>query len=111
MSDTGLMPPSPETALPDPTDADNVVYDPSLEQLREFSRELETTTEFGSPAYVSEQRSRCADRTKNAVDDEFDAADHAHIETALVSTAGSDAIPTTPTSAGTTSRNGTPASR
>lgn len=83
MSDTGLMPPSPETALPDPTDADNVVYDPSLEQLREFSRELETTTEFGSPAYVSEQRSRCADRTKNAVDDEFDAADHAHIETAL----------------------------
>ena len=83
MSDSGLMPPSPETALPDPTGADNVVYDPSLEQLRAFSREFETATEFGSPAYVSEQRSRCADRTKNAVDDDFEAVDHAHIETAL----------------------------
>ncbi|MEF8778194.1 MAG: phosphoenolpyruvate carboxykinase (ATP) [Natronomonas sp.] len=83
MSDPGLRPPSPETALPDPTEADNVVYDPSLERLREFSKAFETTTEFGSPAYVSEQRSRCADRTKNAIDDEFDAADHAHIETAL----------------------------
>ena len=83
MSDSGLMPPSPETALPDPTEADNVVYDPSPEQLRAFSRELETETEFGSPAYVSQQRSRCADRTKNAVDDEFDAADHDRVETAL----------------------------
>ena len=83
MSDTGLMPPSSETALPDPTEADNVVYDPSPERLRELSRNLETTTEFGSPAHVSEQRSRCADRTKNTVDDEFDAADYAHVETAI----------------------------
>ncbi|WP_254840927.1 phosphoenolpyruvate carboxykinase (ATP) [Natronomonas marina] len=83
MSDTGLRPAQLETALPDPVDADNVVYDPSPERLREFSSDLETTTEFGSPAYVSEQRSRCADRTKNAIDDEFDAADHEHVETAL----------------------------
>ncbi len=83
MSDTGLMSPSPETALPDPDEANNVVYNPSPERLREFSRDLETSTTFGSPAYVSERRSRCADRTKNAIDDEFDAADHARIETAL----------------------------
>ncbi len=83
MSDTGLMPPSPETALSDPAEADNVIYNPSREELRTFSRELETTTEFGSPAYVSEQRSRCADRTKNAIDDEFGADDHAQIETAI----------------------------
>ncbi len=83
MSDTGLMPPSAETALPDPNEADNVIYDPSPERLRAFSRELETATEFGSPAYVSEQRSRCADRTKNAVDDDFEAADYEHVETAL----------------------------
>ncbi|MFO7927438.1 phosphoenolpyruvate carboxykinase (ATP) [Natronomonas sp.] len=83
MSDTGLVSSSPETALPDPAEANNVVYNPSPERLRECSRELETTTEFGSPAYVTEQRSRCSDRTKNAVDDEFDAADHAYVETAL----------------------------
>jgi phosphoenolpyruvate carboxykinase (ATP) len=73
----------PETALPDPSEAENVIYDPSLERLREFSRVQETTTAFGSPAYVSEQRSRCADRTRNAVDDEFTARDYAHVEDAL----------------------------
>ena len=83
MSDTGLMPPSAEAALPDPNEADNVSYNPPPERLRELSRESETTTEFGSPAYVSEQRSRCADRTRNAVDDTFDAADYEHVETAL----------------------------
>ncbi|MFB6156353.1 MAG: phosphoenolpyruvate carboxykinase (ATP) [Haloferacaceae archaeon] len=83
MSDTGTRGLSPGAALPDPTDADNVIYDPSPARLREFSRHLETTTEFGSPAYVSEQRSRCADRTRNAVDDEFDAADYERVESAL----------------------------
>ena len=83
MSDTGLRPAPLQTALPDPVDAANVVYDPPLDRLREFSRHLETTTEFGSPSYVSEQRSRCADRTRNAVDHEFDASDHAHVESAL----------------------------
>jgi phosphoenolpyruvate carboxykinase (ATP) len=83
MSDTGLRPPDLETALPDPADAGNVTYRPSTERLRAFSRDLETTTEYGSPAYVSESRSRCAARTKNAIDDEFDATDYGHVETAV----------------------------
>jgi len=64
-------------------EADDVVYNPSLDRLREFSRELETTTEFGSPAYVSDYRSRSADRTKNAVDDDFDADDRAYVAAAF----------------------------
>ena len=72
-----------ETALPDPAEADNVAYTPSMEQLREFSAEFETTTEFDSPAYVSDQRSRSAESTKNAVDDDFDATDYNCIETAI----------------------------
>jgi phosphoenolpyruvate carboxykinase (ATP) len=72
-----------ETAVPDPDEADNVVHDPPLSRLREFSSHLETTTEFGSPAYVSDQRSRNADRTKNAVDDEFEDADYGRIEDAM----------------------------
>jgi phosphoenolpyruvate carboxykinase (ATP) len=83
MSDTGLLSTSPKTALPDPAHADNVTYNPSAELLRELSKEHELMTEFGSPAYVSEQRSRCADRTKNAVDDAFDGTDYTHVETAL----------------------------
>ena len=66
--------------LPDPQDAENVVYNPSEERLREFSSHLETTTEYGSPSYVSEYRSRCADRTRNAVDDDFDAEDYAYFD-------------------------------
>ena len=73
----------PKTALPDPAEAENVIYDPSLDRLRTFSREMESTTTFGAPAYVSDQRSRCADRTKNAVDDEFTARDYAHVGDAL----------------------------
>ncbi|MFB6161708.1 MAG: phosphoenolpyruvate carboxykinase (ATP) [Haloferacaceae archaeon] len=83
MSELGPPAPSVETALPDPIEADNVVYNPSPDRLRELSSHLETTTEFGSPSYVSDQRSRCADRTKNAVDDEFDERDRAHVEDAL----------------------------
>ncbi len=60
----------PESDFPDPT-SEAVRYEPSFEELREFSRPLETTTEYGSPAYVSEFRSRSADRTKNAIDDDF----------------------------------------
>ena len=69
MSDTGLRPTEAGATLPDPATADDVVYDPSPEWLRERARPEETTTEFGSAAYVSDQRSRRADRTKNAVDD------------------------------------------
>ncbi|GGM61727.1 phosphoenolpyruvate carboxykinase (ATP) [Halarchaeum rubridurum] len=75
--------PSAAEALPDPADADNVVYNPDEAELREFSAHLETTTEFGSPAYVSEQRSRSSDRTKNDVDDEFERADYDRITEAL----------------------------
>jgi phosphoenolpyruvate carboxykinase (ATP) len=69
--------------LPDPSDAENVVYNPSEKRLREFSSHLETTTEYGSPSYVSEYRSRCAGRTRNAVDDDFDADDYVYIERAF----------------------------
>ena len=83
MSGTETTVPTPVGALPDPAEAPNVVYDPPLDRLREFSRELETTTEFGSPSYVSEFRSRCADRTRNAVDDVFGPADRALVDDAL----------------------------
>ncbi|MFC7198798.1 phosphoenolpyruvate carboxykinase (ATP) [Halospeciosus flavus] len=66
--------------FPDPTTADHVTYNPSLADLREFSAHLETTTEYGSASYVSDSRSRSADRTKNAVDAEFDGADDAVVE-------------------------------
>ncbi|MFW6382414.1 MAG: phosphoenolpyruvate carboxykinase (ATP) [Haloferacaceae archaeon] len=63
------------TDYPNPETADHVTYNPSLSALREHSSHLETTTAYGAPAYVSEHRSRSADLTKNAVDDEFDAED------------------------------------
>jgi len=69
--------------FPDPSEA-SVVYDPSLERLRALASGDETTTEYGSPSYVSDQRSRSADRTKSLVDDEFTAADWQAIERALV---------------------------
>ncbi len=69
--------------FPDPETAPNVVYNPSFEQLREFAREDETTTEYGSPRYISEQKSRSADQTKNFVDDEFSEADWNAIEESL----------------------------
>lgn len=83
MSESGMSVQSLETALPDPAVADDVVYNPPMEQLREFSNHLETTTEFGSPSYVSDERSRNADRTKNAVDDDFGADDFARVEEAF----------------------------
>lgn len=83
MSDIGQTVPALETALPDPVEAENVRYNPTLAELREYSRHLETTTEFGSPAYVSEERSRSADHTKNAIDDPFDGADYDRINTAF----------------------------
>ena len=81
MSKTGVA--SYLEELPNPAEAENVVYNPSEKRMREFSEHLETTTEYGSPSYVSEYRSRCADRTKNAVDDEFDASDRAVFEKAF----------------------------
>ncbi|ADB63625.1 Phosphoenolpyruvate carboxykinase (ATP) (plasmid) [Haloterrigena turkmenica DSM 5511] len=59
------------TDYPDPVKADHITYNPSLAVLREYSSHLETTTDYGAPAYVSEYRSRSTDQTKNAVDDSF----------------------------------------
>ena len=61
--------------FPDPEAASNVLYNPSFEQLRDHARHEETPTEYGSPRYISEQKSRSADRTKNLVDDEFSGED------------------------------------
>jgi phosphoenolpyruvate carboxykinase (ATP) len=92
MSDLGMTARSVRRSLPDPHHSDNVVYNPSLARLREFSTPLETTTEFGSPSYVSDQRSRSADRTKNAVDGEFTAADYRHVETAVAAASEGETI-------------------
>ncbi len=83
MTDLGMTRHSVRRALPDPRSSDNVVYNPSLARLREFSTALETTTEFGSPSYVSDDRSRCADRTRNAVDHDFGPDDYEYVETAV----------------------------
>ncbi|ARS91183.1 phosphoenolpyruvate carboxykinase (ATP) [Natrarchaeobaculum aegyptiacum] len=82
MSETRAEPRTAED-IPDPTRASNVRYDPSLEELRELASDDERTTEFGSPAYVSEFRSRSADETKTAVDEEFTAADEALLTDAV----------------------------
>lgn len=65
-----IRPVDPQSAFPDPG-SETVTYEPNFEELRQFSKPLETTTEYDSPAYVSEFRSRSADQTKNAVDDTF----------------------------------------
>ncbi|MFC7058295.1 phosphoenolpyruvate carboxykinase (ATP) [Halovenus salina] len=69
--------------FPNPETAPNVVYNPTFDQLREFADGDETTTEYGSPRYVSEQKSRSADHTKNLIDDEFSEADWTAIESSL----------------------------
>ncbi|THE63449.1 phosphoenolpyruvate carboxykinase (ATP) [Salinadaptatus halalkaliphilus] len=83
MSETGTEARPLVRQLPDPTTASNVRYNPSLEELRELAAHEETTTEFGSPSYVSEFRSRSADRTKNTVDHTFSSRDHDLVDDAL----------------------------
>ena len=73
---------TPEYDFPDP-DGENIRYNPGFELLREFSSTLETTTEYGSPAYVSEFRSRSADRTKTTVDDPFTDEDWRLVQRAI----------------------------
>ena len=68
--------------LPDPASTGTITYQPSLEQLRSFSEPMETTTEYGSPAYVTEITSRSADLTANAVDHEVTDEDRNHLERA-----------------------------
>lgn len=69
--------------FPDPESEPNVLHNPNFEELRSFSDHLETTTEFGSPAYISEKRSRSADQTKNDQDHEFRLNDIDQLSTAL----------------------------
>ena len=83
MSETGIEPSRLVQQLPDPEETDGIVYDPDEETLRAAAAGEETTTEFGSPAYVSEFRSRCAERTKNRVDHDFDSGDWDAIESAI----------------------------
>ncbi|MFC6990786.1 phosphoenolpyruvate carboxykinase (ATP) [Haladaptatus sp. GCM10025707] len=92
MTDLATTVQSLKTALPNPQTADNVIYNPSLEELRELARGHETTTEFGSPSYVSEERSRNADKTKNAVDSDFDDKDYAYLESAFEYAAAEEMI-------------------
>jgi len=84
MSDSGTVRvgglPEP---FPNPVTATHVTYNPSFEDLRSFSRADERTTDYGAPSYVSEFRSRSADRTKNAIDDDFDDADFGLVEDAI----------------------------
>jgi phosphoenolpyruvate carboxykinase (ATP) len=83
MSSQRVEPSTLRDQFPDPAQTATVNYNPSFAALREMASADETTTEFGSPAYVSEQQSRCADQTKNLIDDEFDQADWDAIEAAL----------------------------
>ncbi len=79
-------------ALPDPRTAPNVRHNPTFETLRDLAADDETTTEFGSPSYVSDQRSRSADCTKNLIDDPFDDGDWGAIQDALDIAAETDLV-------------------
>ncbi|AXR78173.1 phosphoenolpyruvate carboxykinase (ATP) [Natrarchaeobaculum sulfurireducens] len=83
MSETGTKARPLAEQLPDPSTASNVRYNPSLEELRELAAHEETTTEFGSPSYVSEFRSRSSDRTKNTVDHDFSDEDYDLVDEAI----------------------------
>ena len=82
MSETGVDAAGLVAELPAPS-AEGVLYDPDDDRLRSLAADDETTTEYGSPSYVSEYRSRCADRTRNRVDDEFGPADWRQMEAAV----------------------------
>ncbi len=69
--------------FPDPESAANVTFNPTFDRLRELAAPDETTTEFGSPSYVSDQRSRSAGRTKNSIDHAFTDEDWDAIQEAL----------------------------
>jgi phosphoenolpyruvate carboxykinase (ATP) len=73
----------PTSGLPDPRRTASVEYEPSLSALRSCSEHEETRTVYGSASYVSRVRSRSADRTKNALDDEFGAEDWRLVEEAV----------------------------
>lgn len=70
-------------AVPDPRSASNVTYNPAFDELRAASDHLETRTAYGAPSYVSRERSRSADKTKNLVDDVFDEEDWGIVRNAI----------------------------
>ncbi len=86
-----VEPPQFWDEFPDP-DAANVTHNPSVEELRAFARHDETTTEFDSPRYVSEQRSRSADKTKTLADDDFSEDDWDALTAATEVAADTDLI-------------------
>ena len=73
----------PLKRFPNSGTATHVQDNPCRERLRAWSAHLETTSAFGAPAYVSEHKSRSADRTSTAVDDRFAPTDWSIIQTAL----------------------------
>ena len=83
MSELGRTPDTAPDILPDPGDRDNVQFNPTAAELRTLAQESEATTTFGAPAYVSAQRSRSADRTRNAIDATFGPSDHGVIDDAV----------------------------
>ncbi len=59
-----------------------ILGNPDRATLREMARADETTTEYGSPSYITQHRSRSADKTRNSVDGELTDADRATIQQA-----------------------------
>lgn len=92
MSETEINKQQLVSRLPDPEESENIIHNPPTDELRAFSADLETTTEFESPSYVSIEKSRNAEKTKNRIDDEFDAADWKFINEALESANESELV-------------------
>ncbi|QIO25328.1 phosphoenolpyruvate carboxykinase (ATP) [Haloarcula sp. JP-L23] len=92
MSKTAINKQQLVSRLPDPEESDNIIYNPPTDELRAFSADLETETEFGSPSYVSIEKSRNAEKTKNRIDTEFDDADWTFINEALESANESELV-------------------
>lgn len=84
----------PLAAFPDPNGRNHVLDNPPPSRLRDLSSHLETPTEFGSPAYTTQLKSRSADTTKDALDDRFTPADWAVIRRAIefVNDPGNDVV-------------------
>lgn len=78
--------------FPSPTETDSVRYDPSIDELRNLAGDAETTTDFGSPSYVSRDRSRKADRTANEIDNSFGAADYEIVSEAIERVTETDVV-------------------
>ncbi|MDY6770494.1 MAG: phosphoenolpyruvate carboxykinase [Candidatus Nanohaloarchaea archaeon] len=58
--------------LPEPADAANIVHNPTQGQLLKYSSHLDRPTEYGSPSYISEYKSRSSDHTRTTVDHDID---------------------------------------